>query len=89
MTFERSVSTFLLSQLEASSLQGLTLEQMENVFKADYVSRKSAVRRRMKEQIITGNVTQAGDRYFLSARGKSFMQGKVLIERIYGINPEP
>lgn len=89
VTFQRSVSTFLLAQLETKQETGLSKEDMEILLKEEYLLKGAAVSRRMQEQLITGNVTQVGDRFYLSSQGRNFMKSKNLVEKLYGISSQP
>ena len=85
VTIDRSVTTFLLSKLEQGPQTGFTKEEMEQTFKDEYVTKLSAIPKRMREQIITGNVIQNGNNFSLTNQGRKFLRFCTFVERIYGL----
>jgi len=85
VTFDRSVTTFLLEVLD-SSKQGLTQAELQQSLVDDYVNKQQAVDRRMQEQIYSKNVEHCEDRYCLTAQGQNFMRFERWIKQLFGIS---
>ncbi len=52
---------------------------MAKVFSDVYVGEDQQIDRRMREQLLSGNVERVGDGYRISAHGKAFIQTSKLI----------
>ena len=87
VTFERSISTFLLASLSQETEKGLTQSEMEERLIKTYVLEKGAVPLRMQEQLLSGNVIQVGNRYILTRQGINFLKFGESIKFIYAIDP--
>lgn len=87
VTIDRSISTFLLSQLEsASSTGGMTVADLVSAFEREYLGRHAAIRRRVAEQMAGGTIASAGaDAYVLSAAGRRLLRWARLVAAAYGV----
>lgn len=72
VTIDRSVSVYLLGQL-ARHEGGMTKDELDERLVHQYIDEYGAVARRMREQIISGNVARLGERYVLTAQGRQFI----------------
>ena len=87
VTFDRSVSTFLLHTIENSQRngEGVTVDELSNIFVEDYVVKKSAIERRIFEQIKSGNVEfLEGGVVKITSRGKNFLLFGNVVTGAYG-----
>lgn len=82
VTIERSISVFMLRELQGNPL---TKEEMEKAFIDKYVYEYGAFSKRIKEQKYTGTIKKKGDSYGLSAKGKFMMQCFYFIKKIYRV----
>lgn len=85
VTFDRSVTTYLLETLSASS-EGLSKQELEDSLVDDYVKKQAAVDRRMLEQIYSKNVVRCGEKFCLTEQGQTFMKFEGAIKSIFGIS---
>ena len=83
VTFDRSVTTYLLEELAHKN--SLSSEQMQALLIDDYILKNKAVLRRMKEQEISGNVTNQGDSYILTPQGQRFISISRRLRRLFDI----
>ena len=85
VTFDRSVTTYLLEQLAHKG--PLSVEQMQSLLINDYVVRDKAVLRRMREQELSGNVEVRDGSYALTTQGEEFISISRGIRRLFHIAP--
>lgn len=89
VTFDRSVTMYLLNRLNTSqspTCQGLTPQQMEQLFIKEYVKRDQAIARRVKEQSIINILREQNNCVSLTSRGRSFLNLSELIKKLYNLN---
>jgi hypothetical protein len=79
VTIDRSISVFVLGQMAAHSDRAYSTDQMAKVFSDVYVGEDQQIDRRMREQLLSGNVERVGDGYRISAHGKAFIQTSKVI----------
>ncbi len=79
VTIDRSVSVFVLGQMAAHADRAYSADQMTKVFSDVYVGEDHQIDRRLREQLLSGNVERIGAGYRISARGKAFIQTSKLI----------
>jgi len=79
VTIDRSVSIFVLGQMAAHADRAYSANQMAKVFSDVYVGDDQQIDRRLREQLLSGNVERVGDGYRISAHGKAFIQASKLI----------
>jgi len=79
VTIDRSISVFVLGEMAAHADRAYSADQMAEVFSSVYVGEDQQIDRRMREQLLSGNVERVGDGYRISAHGKTFIQTSKLI----------
>ena len=82
VTIDRSISTFLLGELNSASL---TKQELVETLIRKYVQANDAVGRRIAEQITSKNIEWSGEKLVLTEQGKSFMSFATAVGRIYGV----
>lgn len=87
VTLDRSISTFLLSRLEAADpAVGMTVADLSRVFEDEYLGRHAAIRRRMEEQMAGGTVQAVGgDAFALSPTGQRALRWARAVAGAYGV----
>jgi hypothetical protein len=83
VTIDRSISVFVLGQMAAHSDRAYSADQMAQVFSDVYIGEDQQIDRRMREQLLSGNVERVGDGYRISAHGKAFIQTSKLIAWLF------
>ena len=89
VTFDRSVTIYLLNRLNSSqspTCQGLSPQQMQQLFVKEYVKRDQAMTRRIKEQSIINILKEQDNCVSLTPRGRSFLNLSELIKKLYNLN---
>jgi hypothetical protein len=86
VTIDRSVSVYLLGQLSKNP-KGMTEVELNERLIHQYVEQYQGVNRRMQEQISSGNVQIAGERYLLTPQGRTFIQFCDSVIDIFGVDP--
>jgi len=89
VTFDRSVTMYLLNRLNISqspTCQGLSAQQMEQLFIKEYVKRDQAMARRIKEQSIINILKEHNNCVSLTSRGRNFLNLSELIKKLYALN---
>jgi len=87
VTVDRSVSVFMLSRIEEASAPP-TAEELRQAFTARYLREWDQVGRRLREQMVSGNVARSGEgHYRLTPQGESFMRTARFISRLFGGDP--
>lgn len=75
VTVERSVSVFMLSYMyESEAGQAYTEEEMADIFVERYVKDFGAFEKRFHEQIVSGNIEEAGDGYVITKQGERIVK---------------
>lgn len=74
VTVDRSISVFILGEMTAHADQTYSSDDMSRLFSKVYVGDYRQIDRRMREQLLSGNVEQAGRGYRISPRGARFIQ---------------
>lgn len=89
VTFERSVTIFMLSTLEHpaphNSCQGLTKKQMEAALINTYIVRNNAVSKRVAEQEVIKNVETKSQCLALTKSGRRFLDFSRFLSRLYNL----
>ncbi len=85
VTIDRSVTVYLLGQL-SSHPSGMTESELDERLIHQYVGEYRAVNRRMREQMMTGNVTLEGERFVLTQQGKNFMGFSAVVADVFGVD---
>jgi hypothetical protein len=86
VTVDRSLSVFILSQLDAAK-HPLTAPDLELAFAKKYLCEWGQIDRRIKEQITSGNLRKTPEGYRLTIQGQSFMDTARMISRVFGGDP--
>ncbi len=81
VTFDRSVTMFLLNTLNQSSY---TERGLEEKFINDYVISQKAIKRRIEEQSIIG-FAKDDNKLELSSKAKTFLKISDIINKIYSV----
>ena len=89
VTLDRSISTFLLSRIDAARAEdGLSESDLRRAFERDYVDRNAAIARRLSEQLASGTIRRNdAQRYELTGRGDTFLRVARMVSRLYGVSP--
>jgi|WetSurMetagenome_2_1015567.scaffolds.fasta_scaffold05040_7 hypothetical protein len=69
VTADRSISVFLLGAINRSKDTGLNKQEISKVFIEKYVNLDRAIDKRLKEQIISGNIILVGSKYIITDQG--------------------
>ncbi|MBI3633258.1 MAG: hypothetical protein HY226_03135 [Candidatus Vogelbacteria bacterium] len=89
VTFDRSVTMYLLSRLNTNSVtqscNGLSENNLEQSFINEYVIQQGAVNRRIKEQLIIKMLEENNSCVQLTAQGKNFLKLSAIIKKVYKI----
>jgi len=86
VTVDRSMSMFMLSQIEASDT-GVSSEQLQHAFRDIYVGQWDQIGRRLEEQRISGNVEPTPRGWRLTAQGRDVMTTARLTSKLFGGDP--
>ena len=86
ITADRSVTVFILGHMSKHTDTVISKEDMTSFFVKRYVNDYSAMERRFDEQVVSGNVTQEGNGYKLTKRGKLLIKFYDLVADIFGID---
>lgn len=88
VTFERSVTMYLLNTLKANSsnsCHGLTKIELEKKLIDDYVIRNKAIDKRINEQKIISFLKEQNDCLQLNLNALNFLKYSKIIGKIYGL----
>jgi len=86
VTIDRSLTVYLLGQLSEHPA-GMTEGELNDQLIRQYVGEYRGVSRRMREQMVTGNVTRDGERFVLTPQGEGFMAFSGVVARLFGVDP--
>lgn len=87
VTIDRSITVFLLSQMDESPNRTFTVAQMQDRFVQNYLGKWNQIDRRMHEQLLSRNVERSADAYKISAQGRSFMRLCRILGAIFDTDP--
>ncbi len=87
VTIDRSISVFVLGQMAAHADRAYSADEMSKVFSDVYVGQDQQIDRRLREQLLSGNVERVGDGYRISAHGRAFIQTSKLIAWMFDGDP--
>lgn len=88
VTFERSVTIFLLTQLNdafSNSCKGLTEKQMEQSLINIYIQKNNAVDKRLKEQEVIQTVEKKSQCVRLTKKGVQFLSFSRILSSLYNL----
>ncbi|MBU1200006.1 hypothetical protein KJ953_00550 [Patescibacteria group bacterium] len=83
VTFDRSVTTYLLSTL--NNHNGIKTIELENYLIKEYIQEKGAVERRITEQSVTNFIRKEDDCVSLTTKGKKFLNFMTIIKKLFAI----
>tara|TARA_Y100001935_G_C16909220_1_gene315405 strand:- start:130 stop:378 length:249 start_codon:yes stop_codon:yes gene_type:complete len=66
--------------------KGLSKEEIKNTFYKNYFEKDDAIGRRIEEQLITGNIEEKNEIFFLTSRGESTHKILFLLSELFNIN---
>jgi hypothetical protein len=84
VTVDRSVSIFVLGEMNKEPDRLYSSQDMSQLFTTVYVQDYQQIDRRMREQTATGNLEAVGDRYRISARGRTSIATAKLVLWLFG-----
>jgi hypothetical protein len=87
VTVDRSISTFMLTQMAARPDRAFTAAELQTVFVEVYVKRYNQVERRLQEQEISGNVAPAATGFQITAQGRAFVRFARLLASVFQTDP--
>lgn len=87
VTIDRSVTVFLLSEMDHHPDTAFTNPQLRAIFIERYLDQWDQIDRRMREQILSHNIERSGDGYKISPQGRAFMRLSRLLAAIFGTDP--
>lgn len=89
VTFDRSITMFLLNQLQGSSLSnqcsGFTKSDLEDRLISEFIRKNHALDKRLREQSATGFLIKNNNCVELTNSGKLFIEFSKVMNKIYGI----
>ncbi len=73
VTIDRSISVFLLAEIDAHRTSPLSTAELEDAFVRHYVRDMRQIDRRVQEQTLSGTISTDGGRIRLTPRGERFL----------------
>ena len=83
--FDRSITLYLLNALDNRS-DGMMEEEVKEAFLSIYFNRNYAIKKRLDEQVQSGHVRYAGDRYHITESGRQIMTVARVLSAIYNLD---
>ena len=88
--FDRSLSVYMLNVLENRADQGMTEEEVKAAFLEVYLEGNYAIRKRLREQLVSGYVERRREHYYITGNGRRFVRlarmdkavGKICLVRL-------
>jgi hypothetical protein len=74
VTVDRSLSVFIVGYLAAHPGQSFSGAEIEAAFRSVYIGQYQQIERRMREQVVSGNVAEKDGAYWLTAQGEAFLR---------------
>jgi hypothetical protein len=87
VTIDRSISTFMLTQMAARPDRAFTPAELQTVFVDVYVERYHQIERRLEEQKISGNVAPAATGFQITPQGLAFVRFARLLSSVFQTDP--
>ena len=88
VSFDRSISIYLISYMAAHPDDRFTKDDIETVFLKGYVEENKAMQRRIDEQVLTGSFTDNHDgTYSISDMGQSMVEQWKVMAKLFRVNP--
>ena len=87
VTLDRSISVFMLTQIEQHQAEALNERRITEIFVQKYVGDMRQMDRRIAEQTASGNVTMVDGNIRLTAQGHRFLALSRTLARLFGTDP--
>lgn len=87
VTVDRSVSVFILGHMAQHEGQTFTADQIETALRDIYFGDLQQADRRMREQLVSGNITRTRDGYVISPQGLAFVRWARRIGSLFDVDP--
>jgi len=87
VTIDRSISTFMLTQMAARPDRAFTPAELRSLFVDVYVERYGQIERRLSEQEISGNVSPTAAGFQITPQGLAFVRLARLVSSVFGTDP--
>ena len=87
VTLDRSISVFMLTQIEQHQHEALDQRRITEIFVQKYVGDMRQMERRIAEQTASGNVTTVDGHIRLTAQGHRFLALSRTLARLFGTDP--
>ncbi len=87
VTIDRSISVFLLAEIEARQASSPNTTQLEKAFVEHYVHDMRQIDRRVHEQALSGNITVNKGKIQLTPRGRRFLDLARVLARLFRTDP--
>jgi len=83
-SLDRAISVFFISLMNSQE-SGLTERNIKEEFYSKYFEQDKAIERRIKEQLITGNIIKKDNKYIITERGKFTFKSFQALSKIFNI----
>jgi hypothetical protein len=87
VTIDRSITVFLLNEMNRDPDVVFTSAQMKDVFVRRYLGEWDQIDRRMREQVQSHNLERIGDGYKIGPQGRSFMNLSRMLATVFDTDP--
>lgn len=87
VTLDRSISVFMLAQIEQHQDEALDSRRITDIFVQKYVGDMRQMDRRITEQTASGNVTTVDGNIRLTEQGHRFLAFSRTLARLFGTDP--
>jgi hypothetical protein len=87
VTLDRSISVFMLAQIEQHQDEGLDHQKLARVFVEKYVGDMHQIDRRVSEQRMSGNIALIDGSVRLTEQGHRFLMLSQNLARLFGTDP--
>ena len=84
-SIDRAISVYFIGFMKKNE-KGLSKEEIKNTFYKNYFEKDDAIGRRIEEQLITGNIEEKNEIFFLTSRGESTHKILFLLSELFNIN---
>jgi len=86
VTTDRSVTVFILKKME--SVHKISESEVNSIIVSDYVVGQNAGNRRLKEQVLSGNI-KCEDECMLTSQGKLFLRFSDIVDTVFRTQDTP
>jgi hypothetical protein len=86
VTIDRSVSVFILGQMNKTPSRYYSKQELTSVFEKKYVEAYDGIQKRLDEQMYSGNVAKDGNEYKLTDQGENLVGIFDFIATMFNIN---